>query len=130
MQLMPRRSLAELTKADLPLDAGVYAIYREGEPIYVGKASCLQNRVWKNHSGRGQVMTGSAFRRNVAEQLGIASAGDIKARRYQPTPGELAQIRAWIDACEVAWVTCASESEAVALEDRMKDEWMPPLTKR
>lgn len=57
----------------------------DGRAIYVGKAMNLHGRVWKKHMGLGAVMTGSAFRRNVAAHLGIASAADIKARRYLPT---------------------------------------------
>jgi hypothetical protein len=51
--------------------------------MYVGKADALRDRVRKNHSGRGPVTTSSAPRRNIAAHLGIASAADIKARRYQ-----------------------------------------------
>jgi hypothetical protein len=54
---------------DVPTDAGVYAWYRDGVAIYVGKAVSLRARVWGNHLGRGSVMTSSAFRRNVAAHL-------------------------------------------------------------
>jgi len=33
----------------------------------------------------------------VAEHLGIATAADIKARRYQPTPDEVRAVRDWLD---------------------------------
>jgi len=39
-------------------------------------------------------MTGSALRRNIAEHLGISTAADIKARRYQPSPEEVDAVRA------------------------------------
>ena len=130
MDARPRISMRKLAAADLPESPGVYALYRRGKRKYVGKASCLRNRVWKKHSGRGPVMTGSAMRRNVAEYLGIATADDIKERRYQPTPAEVQAVRDWLDGCHIAWVECESAAAAKSLEDDFKREYMPPLTKR
>lgn len=121
--------MLSLRKADIPTSAGVYALYREGEPMYVGKAKCLQERIWKNHNGRGMSMGTSAMRRNVAEYLGIASANDIKNRRYRITAGEAKLVRAWLDGCDIAWRECADETAAKKLEDEMKAECLPPLTK-
>lgn len=98
--------------------------------MYVGKADCLRDRVWKNHSGRGVVMTSSALRRNVAEHLGIATAADITARRYQPRPEEVRAVRDWLDGCDIAWLECESKSAARTLEDDFKAEHRPPLPKR
>jgi hypothetical protein len=122
--------MRELRAAEIPSSAGVYALFRDGTPMYVGKAACLRDRVWGNHSGRGTSMTNSALRRNVAQLLGIATAADIKGRRYQPTADDAAAVRAWLDGCEIAWCECADEPAAVALETAMKAELMPPLTKR
>jgi hypothetical protein len=129
MNARPRLDASELTGAGVPTDPGVYAWYRDGEPVYVGKAGDLHQRVWKNHMGRGVVMTGSAFRRNVAAHLGIATAAEIKTRTYLTTRGDADAVVAWIRGCEVAWITCASHDDAVNLETRMKAEWMPPLTR-
>jgi hypothetical protein len=122
--------MRELRAADIPTSAGVYALYRDDEPMYVGKAGCLRDRVWGNHSRHGTGMTDSALRRNVAQRLGITAAADIKGRRYRPTAEDAAAVRAWLDGCEVAWRECAAEPAAVALETAMKVEQMPPLTKR
>jgi excinuclease UvrABC nuclease subunit len=130
MHARPRHSISSLSRAEIPSDPGVYAIYQDGGARYVGKAGCLQDRVWKKHCGKGKVMTGSAFRRNVAEHLGIATARAIKKREYQPTPEEVRSVRHWIERSDIAWIECASEAEAIVLEMAMKDEWMPPLTKR
>lgn len=130
MDARPRISMCGLVAADLPESPGVYALYRRKKRMYVGKADCLRNRVWKKHSGRGAVMTGSAMRRNVAEHLGIATANDIKKRYYQPTPDEVQAVRDWLDGCDIAWIECESKSAAKALEGRFKDEYVPPLTKR
>jgi len=75
-------------------------------------------------------MTGSAFRRNVAEHLGISTAPQIKSRHYQPDDDEVSRIRAFIESCEVAWMTASTPAAALALEKQAKAEWMPPLTKR
>jgi hypothetical protein len=130
MDRQPRRSMKHLVRDDIPTSPGVYALYRSGERVYAGKADSLRERIWKNHSGRGPVMTSSALRRNIAERLGIASAADIKAGRYQPDPGEVARVRVWLDRCEIAWRECESSAAALRLETAMKAEEMPPLTKR
>jgi predicted GIY-YIG superfamily endonuclease len=129
MHAQPRLAPRELAKSDIPADPGVYAWYRDGSAIYVGKADSLQQRLWSNHLGRGRVMTGSALRRNVAQHLGIATANDIKTLAYQPADDEVQAVRDFIDGCEVAWLTCATKPAAVKLEAEMKREWQPPLTR-
>jgi hypothetical protein len=129
MNARPRVRAATLARSSVPESPGVYAWYRDDLAIYVGKADNLLKRLWGNHMGRGKVMTGSAFRRNVAAHLGIATAADIKARRYMPTFEETALVNEWIRQCELAWIVCATSEEAIDLERRMKTEWMPPLTK-
>ena len=74
-------------------------------------------------------MTGSAFRRNVAEHLGISTSARIKARAYQPDADELVRVRKFIECCHVAWLVCESKAAALDLETRMKRDWLPPLTK-
>lgn len=130
MDAQARRTMSALRREDLPTDPGVYSVYRDGVRQYVGKAGCLRDRVWKNHSARGASMTNSAMRRNVAEHLGIATAADIKARRHQTSVADAQRVRAWLESCEIAWQTCADESAAVALEAALKTEHRPPLTKR
>jgi len=122
--------MSSLRKEDIPLSPGVYALYRSGKPMYVGKAKSLQGRVWKNHSGRGLGMGTSAMRRNVAEHLGIATANDIKEGLYRVSTEEAKRVRTWLERCEIAWRECATGVAAVELETAMKKEHMPPLTKR
>lgn len=128
----PRLAMRSLRAEDLPHSSGVYALYRDGKPVYVGVAErqSLRERIWRNHRGRGVSMTSSALRRNVAEHLGIARAVDIKMRLYQPSPADAARVVGWIDDGEIAWIACRSPREAHALERDMKSEWMPLLTKR
>ena len=56
----PQMSMASVAAEEIPVSPGVYALYRGRTRMYVGKADSLRNRIWKNHSGRGAVMTGSA----------------------------------------------------------------------
>lgn len=129
----PRIAMTTLRAEDLPdADPGVYALYRAGRAVYVGVAEkqSLRGRFWGSHRGRGVSMTGSALRRNVAEHLNIATAADIKARRYRPTTEDARRVVEWVDGCEVAWIACDSPAQAVDLETAMKAERMPPLTKR
>lgn len=130
MNARPRVSMRELKASELPITPGVYALYRGPEAMYIGKADCLRNRVWKNHSGRGAVMTNSAMRRNVAEHIGIARAADIKARRRRLNADEVRAVREWLDGCDIAWLEGESKNAAKTLEDDFKAERKPPLTKR
>lgn len=75
-------------------------------------------------------MTGSALRRNIAEHLSIASAAAIKARRYQPTAKQVAEIRRWLDECEIAWLICPRKIDAEKLDASLKAQFLPPLTRR
>jgi excinuclease UvrABC nuclease subunit len=124
-----RHPVIELSQLDIPADPGVYAFYRGGDAIYVGKAASLRARLWTNHLRQGSSMTNSALRRNVAAHLGIASSADIKARRYLSTVDDAAKVSSWISECEVAWIECATEFDAVLLETALKTEAKPPLTR-
>jgi hypothetical protein len=125
----PRLRAGDLAPADIPAKPGVYVWYRRGRAVYVGKADVLRNRIWKNHLGQSASISGSAFRRNVAEYLGFASSADIKARRVALTVDQLAAVRAWIIGCRLTWLVCASTAAAIRTEAALKAEWMPPLTK-
>jgi hypothetical protein len=126
----PRQRPDTLTRDAVPDQPGVYAWYRDGERQYVGKAAKLRRRVWGNHLGQNRSLRGSAFRRNVAEHLGFASAADINARRVVLTEEQRAAVRAWIISCEVAWLVCGSKDDAIELEARLLAEFRPPLNQR
>lgn len=79
----PRRSARSLSGSDVPTSPGVYAWYRDGTPIYVGRAigrDGLRGRVWKNHLQTGNDLSRSSFRRNVCEHLGIAPTSKTTIR--------------------------------------------------
>ena len=130
MNAANRYSARRLRRAHLPIGPGVYAWYRRGRPIYVGKADSLVHRVWANHLGNSRTIGGSAFRRNVAEALGFASPADIKSKRTRLTEEQLAALRSWILGCQVAWLTTPSIAAALRAEVELMTEFMPRLTKR
>jgi len=123
-----RHLVPQLHKRDIPTSPGVYALYRDRERMYVGKATSLQSRVGGQHSSNGASMTNSALRRNVCQLLGIAAAADVKARRYRTTIADAGRVRAWLSACEFAWIECASPVEALELETAMRVESGPVST--
>jgi hypothetical protein len=129
---VPRHLFASLERTALPDAPGVYAFYRDGDRVYVGKATrqTVQDRVWKCHRGRGKSMGNSALRRNVAEMLGIASARAIKTGAHAISDDEVQRVNSWLDACELACVALDSAASATAVEDALKAEFMPPLTKQ
>lgn len=133
MNSQPRRSASTLSKDRVPATPGVYAWYRDGEAIYVGRAvgaGGLRGRVWKEHLDTGNDLSRSSFRRNVCEHLGIAATSRTRLRPTVMETREVAQVNEWIRQCEVAWISCSSDGDAIELEDRMKHEWKPLLTKR
>jgi excinuclease UvrABC nuclease subunit len=124
-----RHAPATLSRDVVPDAPGVYAWYRDGQRVYVGKADSLRDRVWGNHLGQSRAPMGSAFRRNVAEHLGFGSAANMKSRTVTLSDEQLAAIRGWIMSCEVAWLVCDSRLAALELETKLKSEFRPPLTK-
>jgi hypothetical protein len=52
MNDQPRRAAASITGKDVPTRPGIYAWYRKGKPVYLGRAlggDGLHGRIWKNH---------------------------------------------------------------------------------
>lgn len=129
MDAQSRLLVVELRRSDVPEVPGVYAFYLGRDPVYVGMAKGLRERVWGDHMSQSKSMRTSSLRRNIAEQFGVASARDIYAKRHRCSPEELALTRARLEEFEVAWIETESAKEAEDLETEMKAEWMPPLTK-
>jgi hypothetical protein len=130
MNARPRHQARSLKRSDVPSEPGVYAWYRRGRPVYVGKADSLIDRAWGSHMGQSRSLGRSAFRRNVAERLGFGDPTSIKAKRERLSDQQLAAVRTWIEGCSLGWIECDSIADAAALETRMKIEHLPPLTKR
>jgi hypothetical protein len=133
MHAQPSHPVSGFDPAVVPPRPGVYAFYRDGEPVYVGRAIAsggLQRRLKTQHLKTGNDLSWSAFRRNVAEHLGIAPSTVTKQRPPQLTEEQVAPVNEWVGGCEVRWIACATEAEATRLEIDLEDERKPPLTKR
>ncbi len=133
MNSRPRRRADQLTTRDIPSGPGVYSWYRDGHPIYSGRAtgaSGLQDRIWRNHLKTGNDLSRSSFRRNVCDFLGIAPTSKTTVRPTLMTAADVEPVNRWIRGCEIAWIECRSVSDAKALERDLHREWMPPLSRR
>lgn len=129
----PRRLAAQLSGRDVPSAPGVYAWYRDGEPVYSGRTlgkTGLRGRVWDTHLKTGTDLSRSSFRRNVCAHLGVAPTSKTTVRPTLMTEADVEPVNRWIRACEVAWIQCDSETEARAFERMLHAEWMPPLSRR
>jgi len=73
---------------------------------------------------------GPAFRRNVAEHLGVATVAQAKQRPSVMTDEQVDAVNAWVAGCQVAWMETSSGKQAGQLEKELKSERRPPLTKR
>lgn len=132
MNSRPRVRASACRLSDVPSAPGVYAWYRSGEPIYVGRAIAdggLRKRL-RRHLATVSDLSHSAFRRNVCDHLGIASTGVTRVRPPLLVKDQVDAVNAWVAECEIAWVECATRDGAAALETAMKGEWKPPLTRR
>ena len=129
MDLQPRTSVLSLQRRHLPDRPGVYALYRDGKRMYVGKATSLRTRVGGHHRAKGASMSHSALRRNICELLGIATAADIKAFRYPPTLDDARQVSDWLANAEFAWVECHTPADALQVEEGLRREFKPPLNR-
>ena len=100
----PRRPAAVLVGRDVPTSPGVYAWYREGKPVYSGRAlgaEGLRGRVWKYHLKTGNDLSRSSFRRNVCEHLDIAPTSRTTLRPTVLTATEVEPVNSWIRECDV-----------------------------
>jgi len=118
-----------MKRSEIPQCPGVYAWYRDGKPVYVGKADDLRDRIWSRHLGQSFSLHWSSLRRNVAEHLGFGAANDIYEKRLRLDQNQRSAVRDWILACSIVWIECVTRDEAIRLEAEIKAEWMPPLTK-
>lgn len=124
--------VAAFSPATVPAEPGVYAFFRGDDAVYVGRAVTaggLRSRL-RTHTATGVDLSHSSFRRNVAEHLGVAPTSVTRIRPPRLTASDVEPVNDWIRGCTVRWLTAPSVEAAKALEDDMKREWRPPLTKR
>ena len=132
MDAQPRRPVPELRPEHIPASPGVYAFYRAGQRMYVGRAIAaggLRKRLSGMHLLTIADLSWSAFRRNVAELHGIPTSV-TRAHAASLTNEQLDLVNTWVRGCEVAWIECRTGDEAADVETKLKAEFRPPLTRR
>lgn len=114
---------------EVPAEPGVYVWFREGQPLYVGKAlgtNGLRGRL-RSHFDQGTDFSRSTLRASIAAaELGIPRSV-VRQRPSVMTPEQTAVANEWLAGCEVGWLVCGSAREAHDLEDALRAEWLPPL---
>ena len=116
----------------IPRAQGVYVWFRDGDPVYSGKAAGKRGfpARLRMHLNTSPDLSWSSLRRNYAEAtLGIP----IKLTRthgYQVDAEQVAAVNNFIDECEVAFHLLPDGSAAVTFEKALHGEWRPPLGKR
>lgn len=133
MSDQPRLAASMMTSSNVPKSYGVYAWFRDGGPVYAGRAvgaQGLHERVWRNHMATGADLSRSSFRRNVCDHLSVADTSVTKVRPTLLTADDVEPVNAWIRECEVSWIEFETVNEAKDFERRLLAEWMPPLSRR
>lgn len=127
LEIDPRK--LPIPPREVPAEPGVYVWFREGQPVYVGKASGtngLRGRL-RSHFDQGTDFSRSTFRASIgAAQLGIPRSV-VRQRPSVMALEQAAVANEWLAGCEVGWLVCASAGEAQRLEDALRGEWLPPL---
>lgn len=129
---LPRVPVPAVETKAIPATPGVYAWFRDGKPIYAGKASGsggLRNRLAK-HLGIGLDLSRSSLRRNVAEHLLHVPTADSRRRPSSMTVDQVSTINEWIRELEIVWLELPTAVDAVTFERELLREWTPPLCKR
>lgn len=128
----PRRRASDLGRGDVPTHPGVYIWFRDGEPVYAGRAKGnggLRSRLAK-HLASGLDLSHSTLRASVAvRELGVTRA-HARSRPTVMTSDQIGVVNAWLAECEIAWLVCSSVEETIALEDALIAEWRPPINIR
>jgi hypothetical protein len=105
----------------LPSRPGVFVLYRNGSPVYIGRSVNLRATLAQAFARTGPSAV-SPLRRSAAEFLGLAPARAIQNGRYRPTPDDHDSITRWVRSCSMAWRECASESDVTMLEAKLRAE--------
>lgn len=106
----------------------MYGWFRDGQCMYVGKASSLRQRL-STHLRTSLDLSRSTLRATVAErQLGVSRA-TARARPSVMTPDQVAVVNRWIAECDIVWITCPSPVAAAELERVLRGERMPVLNR-
>lgn len=113
----------------IPRDPGVYCWFRDGEPVYAGRAASLgglRKRLGQ-HLDTGIDLSRSTFRAWVAVRELALTRKAARDRAAGVTEEQAAAVTAWIDGCEVSWVAVNTPDEAKRFEHGLLYAWEPPI---
>ncbi len=121
-----KHAVRTLAHSDIPAKPGVYAWFRDGYCVYVGKASDLRSRL-RAHLATSLDLSRSTLRSWVAvRELGL----DREYTRRRPTvmtAAQVAVVNDWLRACELTWVVTPTKEDAASLERALLGEFRPPI---
>uniref|UniRef100_UPI003F490F93 GIY-YIG nuclease family protein n=1 Tax=Paenarthrobacter ureafaciens TaxID=37931 RepID=UPI003F490F93 len=118
-----------VTQSGIPVAPGVYIWFRDGYPIYVGRAigkKGLRQRL-RAHLAQGPDLSRSTLRASVAVSQINVSRSIARRRPSIMTAQQIALVNDWIAECQLGWIACDTRPEALILEKNLRDEWLPEL---
>jgi hypothetical protein len=109
-----QRELTRSVLKKLPRSMSVYAFYRRGKPIYVGRANNLRNRVVNQHLSKSNAVMASSFRSHLRGKR----PNDLKAiKQYK-------EARNWIlKNCTIKFVKVADYDYSLLFETLLIKLW-------
>ena len=126
MLTQPRHSASVVQRRDLPEDPGVYAWFRGGECVYLGKASNLRSSLG-THLGTSLDLSRSTLRSWVAVRELHLAREYMRRRPTVMTNEQVAIVTQWIRSCDFTWIISASGAEAATLEAKLLAAWRPGI---
>lgn len=127
-QIRSTRPIRLTTLSEIPRKPGIYVWFRDQEPVYIGKATNLHDRL-KSHLRKTLDLSRSAFRRNVAAHLGVATVALCRVRPSILTAAQVGAVNEWVSGCKIVWVETSTPQEARAMEKALIATWKPPLNR-
>ncbi|NYF16008.1 excinuclease UvrABC nuclease subunit [Microbacterium sp. AK009] len=115
-----------MARPDIPAKPGVYAWFRDGECVYLGKASDLRSRLG-THLGTSLDLSRSTLRSWVAVRELNLDREYTRRRPTVTTAPQVAIVNAWLRSCELTWVVTATKEDAALLEGRLLAAYRPPI---
>lgn len=125
MRLLPRAVASREHVRTAPREPGVYIWWRDGEPVYLGKAAILRGRL-STHRRTSTRPSQSTLRATIGA-LVTDQPRKVLREKGRYVEAEALLIDAYLDGCELAWVTTETPADAAILERSLIDEWRPPL---
>lgn len=125
IRLLPRAVASREHARTAPREPGVYIWFREGEPVYLGKAAILRGRLGTHR--RTTTRPSQSTLRATIGALVTAQPRMVLREKGRYVEAEALLIDTYLDGCELAWVTTERPADAALLERALIAAWRPPL---